>query len=304
MESLAIAEEADLIAHPSTADAYLAESLIAMERSDPGRAERSLTEGLARAVATKRTQLMWIAHLIQAMLTETEGAGDLTGAPEGPPPPLVRDRLTATRQRERRLSGRDPLPWAAEPDSADAPETRFEHTASALAHLQPQRARALLEPSSDTAAEEPLDAVERLILRAWLADAEGRPTAAERRIGKALALAEEHSLVEVFLRAGPHVVGQLAQLPGERSAFLKRILDRASTSLAPPAASILSEPLTDRELEILACLPSRSTNGELADRFYVSVNTIKTHMVHIYRKLDVPNRSAAIVRAQELGLLR
>jgi LuxR family maltose regulon positive regulatory protein len=62
--------------------------------------------------------------------------------------------------------------------------------------------------------------------------------------------------------------------------------------------------LTERELEILACLPSRSTNGELADRFFVSVNTIKTHMVHIYRKLDVPNRSAAIVRAQELGLLR
>ncbi len=302
MESLTIAAEANLIGHPSTADAYLAESLTALERSDADRAERMLTEGLARAVATKRTQLMWIAHLIDAMLGETQNA--LTSAPEGPPPPVVRDRLTATRQRERRLSARDLLPWAAEPDSAEAPETRFEHTASTLTHLQPQRARTLLEPNSDSSAEEPLIAVERLILRAWLADVEGRPTASERRIGKALALAEEHSLVEVFLRAGPHVIGQLTQLPGERSAFLERILRQASTSLAPPAASILSEPLTDRELEILACLPSRSTNGELADRFYVSVNTIKTHMVHIYRKLDVPNRSAAIVRAQELGLLR
>ncbi len=304
MESLAVAEEANLVAHPSTADAYLAESLIALERSDPDRAQRMLTLGLARAVATKRTQLMWIAHLILAMLGDTEITGELSGAPEGPPPPVVRDRLTATRQRERRLSGRDSLPWAAEPDSVDSPATRFEHVASALTHLQPQRARALLVSDADTSTEEPLVATERLILRAWLADVEGRPTAAERRLGKALALAEEHSLIEVFLRAGPHVITQLTQLPGERSKFLNRILDRASTALAPTAAAILSEPLTERELEILACLPSRSTNGELADRFYVSVNTIKTHMVHIYRKLDVPNRSAAIVRAQELGLLR
>ncbi len=302
-ECLAIAEEANLVTHPSTADAYLAASLIAVERSEPHQAERMLTLGLARAAATKRTQLMWIAHLVRAMLGETESAGELAGVPEGPPPPVVRDRLNATRQRERRLSGRDSLPWAAEPEGADAPATRFEHTAAALSHLQPQRARALLDNGVDPAPDEPLVAVERLILRAWLADVEGRPTAAERRLGKALALAEEHTLVDVFLRAGGHVVGQLSQLPGERSAFSQLVLDRASTSLAPAAASILSEPLTERELEILACLPSRSTNGELAERFYVSVNTIKTHMVHIYRKLDVPNRSAAIVRAQELGLL-
>lgn len=303
LEALAIAEEAGLLTHASTADAHFAESLVATERSEPDRAERSLTEGLARAVPNKRTQLMWIAHLIHAELGGTT-TDDIAGVPDGPPPPVVRDRLTAVRQRERRLSGRDALPWAAEPEGQDAPATRFEHTAAALVHQQPQRARALLATDSDTPSEEPLLVVERLILRSWLADVEGRPTAAERRLGKALALAEEHALVDVFLRAGPHVVGQLSRLPGERSAFAERILDRAASALAPAAVSTLSEPLTERELEILACLPSRSTNGELADRFYVSVNTIKTHMVHIYRKLDVPNRSAAIVRAQELGLLR
>jgi len=41
----------------------------------------------------------------------------------------------------------------------------------------------------------------------------------------------------------------------------------------------------------------------LAEQCYVSVNTIKTHMAHIYRKLEVPNRKEAIVRARELGLL-
>jgi LuxR family maltose regulon positive regulatory protein len=263
-----------------------------------------LTKGLVRAAATRRTQLMWIAYVVRAMLGGVESAAELADVPEGPPPPVVRDRLTAARQRERRLTGHDQLSWVTETDGGDAPATRFEHTASALAHLQPQRARELLGSMADTDPEVPLEVVERLILRAWLAHVEGRPTAAERRFGKALALAEEHTLVDVFLRAGPDVVGQLAELPGERSAFVERILGRAAKSLAPVVTSSLGEPLTERELEILACLPTRSTNGELAERFYVSVNTIKTHMVHIYRKLEVPNRSAAIVRAKELGLLR
>ena len=56
--------------------------------------------------------------------------------------------------------------------------------------------------------------------------------------------------------------------------------------------------MTVRELEILSYLPSRLTNTELADHFYVSVNTIKTHMVHIYRKLGVTNRNAAVARGQ------
>ena len=57
------------------------------------------------------------------------------------------------------------------------------------------------------------------------------------------------------------------------------------------------------ELEVLSHLPGRSTNAQLAELCYVSVNTIKTHMAHIYRKLGVANRNAAIARAREIGLL-
>ncbi|SDZ00502.1 helix-turn-helix transcriptional regulator [Herbiconiux ginsengi] len=73
----------------------------------------------------------------------------------------------------------------------------------------------------------------------------------------------------------------------------------------PLAATIspLPVPLTDRERELLAYFPSRYSNAELAARLFVSVNTIKTHMAHIYRKLDAPDRDAAILRARELGLL-
>jgi LuxR family maltose regulon positive regulatory protein len=61
--------------------------------------------------------------------------------------------------------------------------------------------------------------------------------------------------------------------------------------------------LTARELELLEYLPTRLTSREIAARWYVSVNTIKTHMAHLYRKLGVADRSSAISRAHELGWL-
>ena len=82
-----------------------------------------------------------------------------------------------------------------------------------------------------------------------------------------------------------------------------QILRRAREVALPAPGADLVDPLTDRELEILSYLPSRFTNTELAEHFYVSVNTIKTHMAHIYRKLDVANRNGAIARARELGML-
>ena len=111
-------------------------------------------------------------------------------------------------------------------------------------------------------------------------------------------------MVESFVRAGPTIVQMISDLPDAHSALRGRILRRAQALASPSLGSDLVEPLTDRELEILSYLPSRLTNTELADHFYVSVNTIKTHMAHIYRKLGVANRNGAISRAREIGILQ
>ncbi|HNV15452.1 MAG TPA: LuxR C-terminal-related transcriptional regulator, partial [Dermatophilaceae bacterium] len=65
----------------------------------------------------------------------------------------------------------------------------------------------------------------------------------------------------------------------------------------------LIEPLTPRELDVLAYLPGRMMHHEIAADLYVSVNTVKTHLSSIYRKLGVTERNAAITRASDLGLL-
>ena len=63
------------------------------------------------------------------------------------------------------------------------------------------------------------------------------------------------------------------------------------------------EALSERELSVLRYLPSRLSNREIGDELYVSLNTVKSHLKTIYRKLDVERRDDAVRRARQLGLL-
>ena len=66
---------------------------------------------------------------------------------------------------------------------------------------------------------------------------------------------------------------------------------------------LINEELTAKELEVLRLFAGRLSRREIGQRLYVSLNTVKTHQRAVYRKLGVADRSAAIKRAQELGLL-
>ena len=61
--------------------------------------------------------------------------------------------------------------------------------------------------------------------------------------------------------------------------------------------------MTPAELRVLEYLPTHLTLTEIGDILFVSRNTVKTHVVSIYRKLAATDRSEAVARAQELGLL-
>ncbi|MDQ1438247.1 MAG: hypothetical protein QOK43_1876 [Acidimicrobiaceae bacterium] len=62
--------------------------------------------------------------------------------------------------------------------------------------------------------------------------------------------------------------------------------------------------LTRKELEVLARLADGRSNKQIADALFVTQATVKTHLAHIYTKLNVTGRQAAVARAVELGLLR
>jgi LuxR family maltose regulon positive regulatory protein len=65
----------------------------------------------------------------------------------------------------------------------------------------------------------------------------------------------------------------------------------------------LRDTLSDRETRILRFLPTHLSAPEIANELYVSVNTVKTHLRHVYAKLGVNSRKQAIEQARVLGLL-
>jgi DNA-binding NarL/FixJ family response regulator len=81
--------------------------------------------------------------------------------------------------------------------------------------------------------------------------------------------------------------------------------------LSPPVAARLmsrfrtpgSEPLSQREAEVLQLIAAGTTNREAAARLFISEATVKTHLLHIYAKLGVSDRAAAVAEAFNRGLL-
>jgi LuxR family maltose regulon positive regulatory protein len=70
-----------------------------------------------------------------------------------------------------------------------------------------------------------------------------------------------------------------------------------------PAAPVIVEPLSEREREVLAHVSAMESTAEIASEMYISVNTVKTHLKSIYRKLAVGHRGEAVRRAKQLGVL-
>ncbi len=76
-----------------------------------------------------------------------------------------------------------------------------------------------------------------------------------------------------------------------------------ATRLVSQVREPLREPLSQRELEVLELVARGTTNREAASRLYISEATVKTHLLHIYAKLGVNDRAAAVAEAFERGLL-
>ena len=94
--------------------------------------------------------------------------------------------------------------------------------------------------------------------------------------------------------------------PAEHLRALEQALNAADdppTADAPTRAQRLVVPLTDRELEIVELIATGRRNKDIAAELYVSLNTVKKHVTHIFDKLGVTNRTQATAKARQLGLV-
>ncbi|WUI35222.1 LuxR C-terminal-related transcriptional regulator [Nocardia sp. NBC_00416] len=107
-------------------------------------------------------------------------------------------------------------------------------------------------------------------------------------------------MLDLTTGVGPLVAGVRAAadiVHGPSPAYVRRI--GAVVLRSSREVSVLSE----REIEIAQFLPTRRTNVQIAAELYISENTVKTHVRHIYQKLGVEQRDAAVDRLSELGLI-
>ncbi|HEY9292216.1 MAG TPA: LuxR C-terminal-related transcriptional regulator [Microlunatus sp.] len=146
--------------------------------------------------------------------------------------------------------------------------------------------------------------LEHDLREAVLTSLEGHTGAAGRQIADAAMRAESEGLFLPFVEA-PRALGLLrTAAPVQRLHRARMLLDGTPvTDAHSPEKDDLMEQLTPREMIVLEYLPSRLGNDQIADALYVSVNTLKTHLRNIYRKLDAPNRDAAVKRASTIGLI-
>jgi LuxR family maltose regulon positive regulatory protein len=145
------------------------------------------------------------------------------------------------------------------------------------------------------------------ILEALAREALGDMGGAEDAIERALDAAENETLVLPFVHIRSTEL--LERHPRHRTthgALIDLILDVLSGKPKPPDRPLpapMLDAVSEAEARVLGYLPTNLSASGIASELYVSVHTVKTHMRHIYARLDAHNRAEAVSRARELGLL-
>ena len=313
-----------------TADMYVGMSEVYREYDDLQAATQQLlrSQELGEHLGLPQNRYRWRVAMARIRQAEGDPAGALDLLSEAErlyvgdffpnvrPVPAVRARVWIAQgrlgealgwARERGLSVDDDLSYLRE----------FEHITLArmlLARRQDERAGHSLHEATRLlerlllAAEEGERTgrvIEILVLQALAHQMQGDIPAALACLGRAVTLAEPEGYVRVFVDEGPPMASLLRGLAKQGTAgnYVRRLLAAAGeTGHDSPVKQALIEPLSERELDVLRLLGTELDGPAIARELMVSLNTVRTHTKHIYAKLAVTSRRAAVRRAAELDL--
>ena len=171
---------------------------------------------------------------------------------------------------------------------------------------EPERALELLAAADDAPYSGYIFTVEAALVEALAHERRADMAAAAAAVERALDLAEAEAAVQPLLGFGPAIrrlLERAVQHGTAHRALVEDVLGRLDSVAERGVQAELDEPLTERELAVLRYLPTSMSTADIAAELFVSPNTVKTHIRHIYEKLAVGRRSAAVSRARELGLI-
>ncbi len=322
----------------ASAELHVALAELDVEVGDLDRARAHLEAASALADRAPVTESHFRLFVAEALLAAAEGdhpaaTGHLDRAeqlhrpgffPDVRPISTLRARLQVARgdlaaagrwARERGVSPTDPPAFLREYDHLTLARLLL---AQHRAHLDAEaagRALGLLEPLREaaTASARAGSLVEVRLLTALAHDARGRREQALTTLADALTLAPEpEGYARLFLDEGAPALELLraADAAGTADGHPGRVLAAAATAgtgatrtAGPPGTPPPTEPLSERELQVLRRLASELSGPEIARELFISHNTLRTHTKHVFTKLGVTSRRAAVARARERGLL-
>jgi LuxR family transcriptional regulator, maltose regulon positive regulatory protein len=329
---------------PAAGMAQVGLAQVLYERDELGAALEHATAGVALCrplaytppLATGLVTLAWIRHA----QGDRQGALDALDQAEGTmPDPAMVDLLNPVPSQRARLllANGDPtealrLTRQGGLSAGDQPDYPHERAYLLLARVllaeqAPDRAVGLLGRLHALAAAQGRvgSLIEVLALRALCLEAAGDEPAALAALAEALRLGAPEGYLRVFLDDGAPMaglLGKLATTPARTQAVAASLLVRGHldrlvqafhrqglTVLARPRpggamAAGLVEPLSARELQVLRLLADGRSNAAIAAELVISLDTVKRHVSHILDKLGADNRTQAVGRARDLGLLR
>jgi len=308
---------------PPDVPADIALAWVHLERSDLGKVRAALRRADAGLRARHDRAAAAAASLVASWQYLAEGrmegaVGMLASAREGwAPPAWLERRLTLAEARAHTLAGNA----RAALDAVDrcGPEPELD-TATARAYAWAAAgdlvaARRELGHVFEVTAADPARELDRVMIDALLLDARIHYANSDRGAGRvslsrALRLARgedvrlpfemEHSWMFPVLRVDAELSRSYRALAQADLAAESSALRSLSSVMAEPA---MVEPLTEREQEVLRRVAQLLSTAEIAEELYISVNTVKTHLKSVHRKLAVTHRREAVRRARELNLL-
>jgi LuxR family maltose regulon positive regulatory protein len=149
--------------------------------------------------------------------------------------------------------------------------------------------------------------IEILTLEALARGVRGETEGALESLRRALRLAEPGGFVRIFVDAGPELAGLIRQAaPGAVAPdYARRLADAfgPEEKAAPVPPRELPEPLSEREIEVLRLIATGVSNADAGRKLFIAPSTVKKHLENIYAKLGTRNRTQAIARAREGGVL-
>jgi LuxR family maltose regulon positive regulatory protein len=335
--ALAAAADPEQPLRPAAGPALVGLAEVAYQRDQLDLARRYATEGVALCRQFVHTPPLAAGLAMLAWIRQA--SGDRPGAVHAmaeaesfsPGPPGLLNPIPA--QRARLLLAQGDVAqaerWTAECglDSDGPPDYPREPGQLVLARLllaqdRPDRALALLDRLDNAAAAQGRTGslVEIRALRALALAGQGDGTGATAALAAALRSGGPEGYVRVFADEGEPMAALLGRLiAAQRSdqaaaavpvADLARLQRAFGAASPPPGGAVpvpraprLVEPLTGRELEILALLAAGQSNQSIAGQLFISLDTVKKHVSHVLGKLGAGNRTEAVARGRDLGLI-